>query len=1295
MLAPVFANDDLIELIENSGIQFIDREFVQDSLSLQEGLCLEVSSQAPLISLERNEDGKIFDPSQSGVFYDDDVDGLKSVDSKETLAIYNGVWFPIPYFVENSHPAYDQGVGPFNWARCRVVRINDPERPNKRVYRAVFAFDTKTIANKGMEYSTPLDNDVRAGLKFKFCVQNGKEILKTYASGHAWGKEWISKIYQDALQNNRSLEVSDDELERLMDERMHEAHYLNMLTMLKNLATPPVIKLKSSTENPVGVTLVLDIGNSRSCGILMEDSYEGELKTTKLSLRDLNAPEELYQDAFESRVEFSVPNFDYDGFSSISGREDAFIWPSIVRTGFEASKLASMRKGNEGATGLSSPKRYIWNDEHLGRSEWCFSPYSYQIPYIDLNTGRFARKDQKYGEPYNLGTTPWAWLSPMCDHINALGDALFACENTRLFKANYSGKSIMTFMLIEIIMQALSQMNSYSYRYNTKDKDAPRYLKALVITTPPSMPDVEREIFRGCAYEALGILWKCLDYDPNSDHPEEFKFITAGTGEASDYKPFKKQLPEVVFDWDEAEAAQIVYLFNETQEVFGGDCAQFLEFLRRHDAKGRFAEKSYDIKSNGERCNLISARIASLDIGGGTTDMVITDYSFPENTPEHSAVVSSREILRDGFKLAGDDILRELIEKTLIEQLKNSIVQASNAQGRESSAYNMALSDFFDKSKGGDEDSTKLQQANCQIFMKIGYRIMSYLERLNRAPAGTIDAKLSGTVSDFILGKQSCSCSQIRPFDEFAYTEPAQAVVNFVNDHFKKYIKDFNILNLELSADLVALNLAFLTNRSRISAALTDLSAVLNLYRPDLLLLTGRPSNISGIRTYFLSRCALADDRVISLSRYSCGSWYSFATDGSAIGDTKTTVAMGAAIAYMRRSSQAYRNFRFDLSMPLATSPVRYFGHIDESLLKNPFYRFVSKADVKRSENKDDESITLASEVTMMPLDKPTNENDEMQDIEDTHVLPDNLGFRQFSYEGYPASMLYSIERITDVEGVRRIQEASNYGIIEVAQLEEDIGESRDTSDKVFKKLNDEQFKKCLDAKNSYAQAINDLRQTGEFVAFQNSVVERYKAEAQAQATAELKGEEPSGMFKALKQKGYEKKLNDRTDEIFMQRQNELEQELSLEEEDQKSKLMHSFMQSVSDVLAEHYNEEEAKAKEKIDIVKRLVDSGCQFTVNITLAGQEKAKALAPVSRLGKLWEEIAQDPRLRDPKGKSLLPNTFRLVLKKAVFDRVDYTEYLNLKLKTVNAGDENYWTDSGRIYEGSYISSGKSVKN
>ncbi len=81
-----------------------------------------------------------------------------------------------------------------------------------------------------------------------------------------------------------------------------------------------------------------------------------------LKLRDLSAPEHVYTEPFESRVEFSQAFFGKDHCSVRSGRHDAFQWPTIARIGGEAGRLAARRKGSEGSTGLSSPKRYLWDE---------------------------------------------------------------------------------------------------------------------------------------------------------------------------------------------------------------------------------------------------------------------------------------------------------------------------------------------------------------------------------------------------------------------------------------------------------------------------------------------------------------------------------------------------------------------------------------------------------------------------------------------------------------------------------------------------------------------------------------------------------------------------------------------------------------------------------------------------------------------------------------------------------------------------------------------------------------------
>jgi hypothetical protein len=88
-----------------------------------------------------------------------------------------------------------------------------------------------------------------------------------------------------------------------------------MLTLLKRAVSPPRLRFTFTDQGPtarlnqpVDVDLVLDIGNSRTCGMLMETSGDDRMvdmnDSYRLTLRDLSRPEQVYDEPFPSRVEF-------------------------------------------------------------------------------------------------------------------------------------------------------------------------------------------------------------------------------------------------------------------------------------------------------------------------------------------------------------------------------------------------------------------------------------------------------------------------------------------------------------------------------------------------------------------------------------------------------------------------------------------------------------------------------------------------------------------------------------------------------------------------------------------------------------------------------------------------------------------------------------------------------------------------------------------------------------------------------------------------------------------------------
>src|SRR5471032_646639 len=215
-----------------------------------------------------------------------------------------------------------------------------------------------------------------------------------------------------------------------------------------------------------------------------------------------------------------------------------------------------------------------------------------------------------------------------------------ADERLPVFSPHYSRSSVMTFMLSELLAQALMQINSAAQRMKMIHSGAPRQLRNIILTLPSAMPKPEREIFRRRMIEAIGVVWKAMGW-----HPSDASFTTAAQ-QASSLLP----VPEVQMEWDEATCGQMVYLYNESQVNFAGKTEAFFASMARPDKE----------LAEGERAGK-TLRIASIDIGGGTTDLAITQYWLDDGVGNNVKILP-RLLFREGFKVAGDDILLDVIQ---------------------------------------------------------------------------------------------------------------------------------------------------------------------------------------------------------------------------------------------------------------------------------------------------------------------------------------------------------------------------------------------------------------------------------------------------------------------------------------------------------------------------------------------------------------------------------------------------------------------------------------------------------
>lgn len=869
MLPEITQFEETVTLVSDTGIQFMDFALRLGPDGEQAGKFVQLNNgMVPTRLLWSREYKDFYEPEPDKVVqveFDSSDDNHFRVAMEESLKLFDGVWLPLPFLRFMAPHRFDEG--PNNWSRMRLVKLAEPDLDGN-THRLTLAFDTRIMAAvAGAHYLAPNEEDVRSGVDFKLAC-SAREY--GWFLTHGWIREWLAELYGEAR-----AEWTRERLERDLQGNRHLAHYLNLLSLLRrpvpaeqSVEKPkveiPEIKVVANeiqgVVQPIPVDLVLDVGNSRTCGILIEDHGQagsGMRHNYVLELRDLSEPEKVYNEAFESRVEFTQAYFGKDNFSVKSGRHNAFQWPTIARVGGEAGRLASRRRGTEGSTGLSSPKRYLWDEKAYGHG-WRF------------NTS-YVKSDKE----------PLATAAPFAHLINDLGQALYLPPKNDMpvFTPRYSRSNLMTFMLAEVVTQALAQINSPAQRSRQGHARVPRRLNSITLTVPPGMPQAERSILSNRMYEAVGLVWKSFGWHAGESNPFKDKSIVPRT-----------PLPSIRVDWDEASCGQLVYLYNEVNENFAGHPEEFFAALARPD------------KQEAEQITL-----ATIDIGGGTTDLVITDYRLDRGNnggAGANAHIVPNQRFRDGFKVAGDDILLDVIQEFILPSFRKAL------QGAGVSAPDAMMSRLCGNGDASAQERILRQQLNLQIFVPLGLALLKAYENYDPAqPQEVVEQTWQEVLGTAVIN---------------------DSVLEFVNAAVRREVGregTLELLQTPITFDLEQVHAAFIGGQINITRILAELCEVISHYPCDMLLLTGRPSRLPGIQAFIRQRLPLPPGRILPLQNYRTGGWYPFHRNGL-IDDPKSTASVGAMICLLC-SKHSVPNFYFRTVELKPYSIIKHFGQID------------------------------------------------------------------------------------------------------------------------------------------------------------------------------------------------------------------------------------------------------------------------------------------------------------------------------------------------------------------------------
>lgn len=900
-LRPIVDWPEEISLTPYSGVQILDFGFCLDDVTFKPQRFIErvvdeaaagENAERVLIPLTGDDDHDA--PIELASRDDDDPYSIRPVAALEPFLAQ---WVPVPVLRLKSERGaggeerYDPG--PSSWARIRTIELPEPDPETGHTHRVQLAIDTTLVAqDQTHHYVAPERMDAEKPRDFRF-VSNPAHMdwflrrPQQEEGGQTvdlqiWVSNWLKELFLRFKRYERpGRNITEESLPHLFE---HWARYLTYLQFIDAAVSPPKIRLSDTVSSrdatkPVDVDLVLDIGNSRTCGILIErfpgDSRVDLARSFPLEIRDLSRPELSYTGLFESRVEFAELRFGEDLFASRSGRRNAFIWPGFIRVGPEARRLVEGEVGTETTSGLSSPKRYLW-DDNPAQQDWRF---------------------HNHFDPNNLPKSVRAAMR----HLNEAGDVLEQIsyeEKQRLRKRGkassnqairprFSRSALFGFTLAEIIAHALVQVNDPASRSRRAQSDLPRRLNRIILTLPTATSAQEQAIIRSRAEGALRLVWAMQGVKETDSNISS--------------------RPELIVEWDEASCTQLVYLYSELTQKFDGHLDTFLQL------KGKPRQQSPGAAPSD------ALRLACIDIGGGTTDLMVTTY-----WAEANRLLQPAQTFREGFRIAGDDLVQRVVAAIVLPRIQASIEAAGGRYVGEK------LRELFGGDIGGQDQQAiqKRRQFGLRVLVPIAVAILEHCEDAEEFER--FDLHVTEVLG--IRTQEQPATQNLQTAETEEITEPPIELQ--IPPELLDYIETaanalgatgWKLADLEISTaredvDAIA--------REVFQKILGNMCEMINHLGVDIVLLTGRPSRLPAVRSIIEELMIVPPHRLISMHSYKTGRWYPFRDPVSQrIGDPKSTVSVGGMLIAL--SENKIPNFKVNTSAYQMSSTVRFVGEMD------------------------------------------------------------------------------------------------------------------------------------------------------------------------------------------------------------------------------------------------------------------------------------------------------------------------------------------------------------------------------
>lgn len=502
---------------------------------------------------------------------------------------------------------------------------------------------------------------------------------------------------------------------------------------------------------------------------------------------------------------------------------------------------------------LSSPKRYAWDNNPVGYG-------GKQYWHMQLNRWNPARY-------WDTGAQIPELSGPVLLMMDTDGRhwAIDVPPNERpnveqrphaKDKPIYPRRDTLTWAALGVLETAYRQLMSQEHRNSCGRPNYPRRLRSVLVTFPSGWTTPELQSYRQQWDKAINIFTLA--------HMQKRGLATESEASRCGDRPL------LVTNLDEAVASQLPIIYSEITAMVNGE--NWIELVGR-----------------GAGTNA-SVRVMNVDIGGGTTDLSIVDYRDKLLGPQVN--LETRLLFKNSSSVAGDTLVRRIIERVLLPSIGN-VFREDNEQF-----------DLFKQLFSHTPPEWSRMESALRFKMARIVRLV-FIPIVNHWLHGLSQQQLDGPQYDVPLSEMYDAHGQhIVP--EVAVDEFNTLVRRFVLADPNSQMEVLPWRDDRLPRDVARL-------RSCIRDVFSDLfqlfGEIASAFDCDLVLVSGKPSELPEMRDVLLEAIPLLPQRIIFSRDFPVGDWYPMGASKGLIRDAKTPTVVGAAL-YQRMSCGNIPNWK-------------------------------------------------------------------------------------------------------------------------------------------------------------------------------------------------------------------------------------------------------------------------------------------------------------------------------------------------------------------------------------------------